>query len=527
MPEGAITGQLRNATILFSGIHNFSSLSGQLNASEMAALLTQYFDKASQAILENGGGNLHSTGESLVAVFTDTPDGSPLPSARWAISAALALALAAHECRLWLAQRFPARGLSPFSMGVGLHCGDVTLCRLGTAQSSQTMPIGEAVNIAARLQMATRELGWTLATSKAVLANAGEGIQTGAQTSLGMRGKMLVVDALEITGMVTPIQGRAHGISSLAERTQDISAAVKANSDITTRIAKTVLDARLEFLKKQAFDLDAVPVCLKGYHITGKIGSGGMTEVYLAKRESDGLSVVLKMLHSNAKNAAEQLAPFIQEYALLSKISHPHVIRIYDQGFTDDQVYIAMEYFERGDLRQLLRSGMTQKRVLDVIRQIASALDAIHKQGIVHRDIKPENIMQRVDGSIALADFGIATSMLQAHDMGFVPECHGGAVGTPYYMSPEQASGQTITTQSDLYSLGVMMFEMLTGKRPFVADSLGLLLEEHRHAQTPALPPAHAHLQGIVNKLMHKTPALRYASAQDLMADIDRLNPQA
>ena len=202
------------------------------------------------------------------------------------------------------------------------------------------------------------------------------------------------------------------------------------------------------------------------------------------------------------------------------------MVRIYDQGFTDDHVYIAMEYFERGDLRQLFGPEMTQKRVLGIITEVASALDAIHKEGIIHRDIKPENIMQRADGSIALADFGIAQSIQPTQDMNFMP-AYGGAVGTPYYMSPEQASGQATTTQSDLYSLGVMMFEMLAGKRPFVADSLALLLAQHRHARTPALPPAHAPLQGIVNKLMHKTLALRYASAQDLMADIDRLNPQA
>jgi serine/threonine protein kinase len=248
-----------------------------------------------------------------------------------------------------------------------------------------------------------------------------------------------------------------------------------------------------------------------------------MTEVYLAEREADGLNIVLKILDSHGKDASEHLVRFIQEYALLSKITHPHVIRIYDQGFTDDHAYIAMEYFERGDLRKLFGPEMTQKRALGVIREVAGALDAIHKKGIVHRDIKPENIMQRVDGSVALADFGIAKSMLQAEGMGLTQTHHGDVVGTPYYLSPEQASGKVITTQSDLYSLGVMMFEMLAGKRPFIAESLDMLLAQHLHAETPALPPAHAHLQPIVNKLTHKELALRYASAQDLLADMDRL----
>ena len=532
MAETATARQLRHASVLFSGIHNFSALSAKLNASEMADLLAQYLSQASQAIVEHGGGHFQFTGDGLVAVFTDTNDGANPLGARRAVAAALALTLVAHEFRSWLAQRFPARGLGPFAIGVGLHCGNITLYRLGTAHNSQIVPIGETVNIAVRLQTATRDLGWTLAASKAVLVRAGDGIQTGAQTVLAIKGTKLMVEALEVTGLAISAGDKAQGVKNLeylTERGFRMSAALKANADMTARLAQPALDSRLsrlKSLKAPSFDLDAVPVRLKGYRIVRKIGSGGMTEVYLAERESDGLKMVLKILHSHAKNAAEQLLPFIQEYALLSNISHPHVVRIYDQGFTDDHVYIAMEYFERGDLRQLFGPEMTQKRVLGIITEVASALDAIHKEGIIHRDIKPENIMQRADGSIALADFGIAQSMQPTQDMNFMP-AYGGAVGTPYYMSPEQASGQATTTQSDLYSLGVMMFEMLAGKRPFIADSLGLLLEAHRHAQTPALPPAHAPLQGIVNKLMHKTLALRYASAQDLMADIDQLKPQA
>ncbi|TAG33016.1 MAG: hypothetical protein EAZ34_08630 [Polaromonas sp.] len=522
MAETATDGQLRHASVLFSGIHNSSALSAQLHASEMAELFAQYHSQASQAIVEHGGAHLQFTGDGLVAVFTDTHESANPPGARQAIAAALALTLAAHECRSWLAQRFPARDLGPFAIGVGLHCGSITLYRLGVAHNSQVVPIGETVNIAVRLQAATRELGWSLAASKAVLTRAGNGIQTGAQTVLAIKGAKavaLMLEALEVTGLAISAGDKAHGMK--------IGTALTTNAEMSARLAQVALGSRLKSLKAPSFDLDAVPVRLNGYRIVRKIGSGGMTEVYLAERQSDGLSVVLKILHSSAKNAAEQLLPFIQEYALLSKISHPHVVRIHDQGFTDDHIYIAMEYFERGDLRQLFGREMTQKRVLGIIKEVASALDAIHKEGIIHRDIKPENIMQRADGSIALADFGIAQSMQPTQDTDFMPEYGSGAVGTPYYMSPEQASGQAATAQSDLYSLGVMMFEMLTGKRPFVADSLALLLEAHRHAQTPALPAAHAHLQGIAAKLMHKTPALRYASAQDLMADIDRLNPQA
>ena len=136
---------------------------------------------------------------------------------------------------------------------------------------------------------------------------------------------------------------------------------------------------------------------LKGYRTTKKIGFGDMTEVHLAERETDGLPIVLKMLDSRGKEASEHLVRFIQEYALLAKIVHQHVIRIYKQGFSDEHAYIAMEYFERGDLRSLFGPALTPSCAVRTIPEITLALEAIHQSGIVHRDIKPENIMLRAE----------------------------------------------------------------------------------------------------------------------------------
>ena len=523
LPDGAVTEQLPAATVLFSDIRNFTSLAEKLSSNEVAELLNAYFDHACQPVLKNGGHHLKFIGDGLMAVFTDTEQGSPLPSGRRAISAGLAMALEAHEFRKWLENRFPGRGLPPFAIGVGLHCGEVTLLQVGTIQAKETTPIGDTVNTAARLETASKELGWTLVASAAVLANAGEGIQTGARSSVDIRGKEFAVDVVEITGLVTSMDDKLHGMASLTERAIEISAAVKANSEITARAVKSALDAKLAALKSRSFNPADGTVQLKGYRITQKIGSGGITEVYLAERDTDGLPIVLKILDSRGTEASEHLVRFIQEYALLSQIKHPHVIRIYDQGFTDEHAYIAMEYFERGDLRGLFGPQLTPQRALNVVREIAQALDAIHLTGIVHRDIKPENIMLRVDGSVALADFGIAKSMLQADGMGLTQTRHGDVVGTPYYLSPEQASGRAVTTQSDLYSLGVMMFEMLAGVRPFVAESLALLLAKHINADTPLLPSGLAHLQPVINKLMHKQLEQRYASAAQLLCDLERI----
>ena len=523
VPPGGETAQTLQATVLVSTIRNFTSLAEKLDGAEVSQLLTEYSERSCQPVLKNGGRHLRFVGDGLVTVFAATLSDSPLPASRRAISAALAMALAAHEFRGWLAQRFPGRGLPPFAIGVGLHSGELTLCRMGSAESTDLMPVGETISLAARLEAATRERGWTVLASGEVLAEAGSGIQTGTHDSMAVTGRGRVLDVVEITGLVTNMDDKIHGMASLTERAQEISAAVRTNSEITARAVKDALESKLAALKDLRFEPGAEPVRLKGYRITRKIGEGGMTEVYLAERESDGLPIVLKVLDSRGKEASEHLVRFIQEYALLSEIDHPNVIRIYDQGFTDEHAYIAMEYFERGDMRALFGQGMTGQVAVALLAQLAQALSAIHGRGVVHRDIKPENVMLRDDGTVALADFGIAKSMLKAESLGLTQTRHGDVVGTPYYMSPEQATGREITACSDLYSLGVMFFEMLAGHRPFMAESLELLLAKHLHAETPALPPAHAALQPVVNKLMAKEPGARYASADALLVDLASL----
>jgi serine/threonine-protein kinase PpkA len=514
-----VADQVIQATVLFADIRNFTSLAEKLNSSEVAELLTEYFERSCEPVLKNGGRHLKFIGDGLMGVFSDSlSGGSPLPAARRAISAALGMTLATHEFRAWLERRFAGRGLPPFAIGVGLHAGEVTICRLGSVQNKETTPIGDTVNVAARLEAASKELGWTVVASNAVLQGAGEGIQTGGMTSLEVRGKLVYVDVAEILGLVTNLEDMRHGMATLTERAADVRNAVQINSEITARAVKGALQSKLSAFKDHVFEPGEEPLRLKGYRLTRKIGTGGMTEVYLAVREADGLPVVLKVLDASGKAVSEHLSRFIQEYTLLSLIDHPHVIRIYDQGFTDDHAYIAMEYFQLGDLRaEIAPAGMAQARVLAIARQVAQALEAIHSRGIIHRDLKPENIMRRPDGSVAVADFGIAKSMLAAQNMGMTQTLHGDVVGTPYYLSPEQAAGKTITPQSDFYSLGVMMFEMLAGHRPFRAESLDVLLARHLSAPTPALPDAHAALQPVIERLMAKQPQDRYPSAQALL----------
>ena len=522
-PRGAVADTVIGATVLFADIRDFTSLADKLTSPEVAELLTEYFERISEPLLRNGGRHLKFIGDAVMCVFADSlSDGSPLPASRRAISAALAMTLSAHEFRAWLEQRFQRNALPPLAIGIGLHAGEVTIARLGSVQNKETTPIGDTVNVASRLEAASKELGWTVVASSAVLASAGEGIQTGGMTSLAVHGKNAFVDVAEITGLATTADDQKHGMATLAGRAAEIRDAVEVNSRITARAVKGALQSKLLAFKDHQFAAGNEPLRLKGYCLSRKIGAGGMTDVYLAAREADDLPVVLKVLDATGKAAGEHLSRFIQEYALLSRIEHPYVVRIYDQGFTDDHAYIAMEYFEMGDLRAEMTSALPRSRVLAIVAQVAQALAAIHERGIIHRDLKPENIMRRPDGSVALADFGIAKSMLEAPDMALTQTRHGGVMGTPYYLSPEQASGNPITPQSDLYSLGVMMFEMLAGQRPFRAETLDLLLARHLSAPTPALPPEHAALQPVVERLMAKRPQDRHASAADLLADLER-----
>lgn len=289
------------------------------------------------------------------------------------------------------------------------------------------------------------------------------------------------------------------------ELLEAVSARIKRNQ--TLGIANT--------LPKPGVSLGAAtkvhpPVAVKGYRILRKIGSGGMSEVFLAVRESDQRELALKVLDTGNDEDVALLHRFIQEYALLAQIDHPNVAKIYDQGISDAHAYLSMEYFAGGDIKRRIAAGMTQNQALGVTVQVALALVQIHALGIVHRDVKPDNLMLRQDGSVALIDFGIAKHA--EHALGHT--IHGEIVGSPYYLSPEQASGRPVSAASDIYCLGVIFHEMLTGERPYAADRVEVLLAQHLFSPTPRLAPQQRTMQDLLDKMMHKDPALRLGSAQ-------------
>lgn len=259
-------------------------------------------------------------------------------------------------------------------------------------------------------------------------------------------------------------------------------------------------------------DLLLNPEVIPGYRVLDKLGSGATATAYLAERDEDGRRLVLKVLNAELMDNRTLFQRFLAEYRLIREIKSRYLVCISEQGFTEDHCFIVMEYFSGGDLRRRIDQGLEPSKALYFLAQLAVGLHALHGKGIVHRDIKPENIMFREDGSLALVDFGIARQM--EHDAGLTR--HGELFGTPHYISPEQLAGDVADFRSDLFSLGVILYEMLTGTRPFQADSLYNLFYKQMNEDVPALPGDLQPYNALVQRLLAKAPDDRFQSAAEL-----------
>jgi DNA-binding response OmpR family regulator len=257
---------------------------------------------------------------------------------------------------------------------------------------------------------------------------------------------------------------------------------------------------------------------IAGYQILGIIGQGGMAQVYLAERESDRLRLVLKVLDPSLRADTTYVKRLEREYRLLASVHNEHVARVYDQDFGGAHPYIAMEFLSGGSLATRIHDGLSSREALRITSQIAKALDAVHSQGIVHRDLKPQNILFRENGGLAIVDFGLAKNLTA--DLTLTR--HGQLLATPRYASPEQCLGHPSDLRSDLYSVGVMFYEMLSGSKIFQEEARGPaeVVYMHVHGETPRLPARLAGYQTILDRLLAKNPDDRFQSARELFAKI-------
>lgn len=250
-----------------------------------------------------------------------------------------------------------------------------------------------------------------------------------------------------------------------------------------------------------------------GYKFVRLIGQGAMSKVYLAERVADGLSLVLKVLDLSKVREGTLIIRFIQEAELISDINSPFVVKIYEHNLMDDYAFIAMEFFSRGDLKQRMELKITPQIAFNYMTHIVYGLHAIHKAGVIHRDLKPANIMFRGDDSLALADFGISKKLETDNDLTTV----GQVLGTPHYMSPEQGEGKTVDTRTDLYSAGVLLYELLTGKKPFAAKTPAALIYQHIFADIPKLSKTLGQYQPIIDRALAKQADDRYQTAMEFI----------
>jgi serine/threonine protein kinase len=267
------------------------------------------------------------------------------------------------------------------------------------------------------------------------------------------------------------------------------------------------------------------------YKLIERLGKGGMAEVYKAYHPKLDRYVTVKILHSYLAEGEDFLARFEREARAVASLRHPHIVQIHDFEIEDDQYYMVMEFIDGGTLQsrmlELAKTGayMSVGQVLSILQQVGEALDYAHKQGIIHRDIKPSNILLDSAGNAFLADFGIARMM-----SGTQFTAAGSLVGTPTYMSPEQGRGDELTRVSDIYSLGVILYELMTGNVPFTADTTPLaIIHKHISEQPlgprslrPSLPEA---AEQVILKALAKDPHKRYQSAKELVHAFEKSLP--
>jgi DNA-binding response OmpR family regulator len=264
--------------------------------------------------------------------------------------------------------------------------------------------------------------------------------------------------------------------------------------------------------------LTASAEVIPGYTLRLKIGESEKAIVYLASSAQRGHNVALKISKTLRDDAAGK--QFLErEYTAVMAVKSPLVVEIYDYGVHAGFEYLAMEYLPRGDLKARIQRGVSEPEALHFVGQIAAALQVVHAAGLVHRDLKPPNVMLRENDAVALIDFGLARSL----DGNTVSTQTGVLLGSPYYMSPEQALGEPLDARSDFYSLGVMLYEMLTGQKLYVGSSALEVLQQHVSAPPPVLPADLQRYQPLLTRLLAKPRAERFASAAEILEAIAAL----
>ena len=256
---------------------------------------------------------------------------------------------------------------------------------------------------------------------------------------------------------------------------------------------------------------------IPGYEVQRELGSGGMATVYLAIQENLHRDVALKVMTPGLAVDETYCQRFLKEGRIAAQLTHLNLLTVYDIGVHDNHYYMASEYLPGGTARDKMNDGITEADIVHIITDIAQGLQFAHSKGFVHRDVKPGNLLFRGNGDCVLGDFGIA----KAVDSNTGATKLGTSIGTPHYMSPEQAKGEKVDHRTDLYSLGVVFFEMLSGKPPFDADDPFSVALMQINEPCPEVPAEYSQFQPLIEKLMAKNREERYDQADDFLDDLE------
>jgi class 3 adenylate cyclase len=492
------------ASILYARLRNVLPVCNAVPPSHAEELSGALRDVLQESIAKQNGIVAQLRPDSILAVFSNESTAEP-DHARRALHAALLTAYEAAALGRKIARWVPEGTVPPLGVAAGVHVGRIEVAPARSGNSGAVRVSGDAVEIARVLECTAPDVGWGIVASGTARRAAGPRIESGRMGSVALPDASFV-DIVEITGLAPQANSRTP--ESVYQALRDSIEANRRNTERAPERTGAARNAARHF-------------SIADYRIVRKIGEGGMASIFLAQTGPADELQVLKVMPMSDPGQGDLLQRFMQEFALLAQVQHPNVATIYRQGFSAGHAYIAMEYFPHGDLRARIAAGIPARTALAYARQIAAALQAIHRADIVHRDLKPDNLMLRADGNLALADFGIAKHV----SMLITDTAHGEVVGTPYYLSPEQAMGEAVDRRCDLYSLGVMLYEMLTGAKPYRAANAEALLNLHVNGPVPLLRPPHEKLQPLLERLMAKDRDRRYAEAREFIDDLDRLLP--
>jgi serine/threonine-protein kinase PpkA len=473
---------------------------------------------ACEVILANEGCVLDLQDERILAAFG--------PGLAANLDPALQATKAATQLQLELAKMrtsSPARAQTTeragaenaLALAIGIHGISVPAeIGSGPVDAAQT----RASEIATSLCGWSGARAWSVVVEQSVRDRVIDAITVGRNEVAFLGGQSGPVRIFEVLGFAHDPKTKAEGRGSHLLRALTDNAAMLARA-AGLRRAPTSGSNSIDSLIDSN---EAIPT-IDGYRGLRRIARGGMSTVYIGHPIKGGAPHALKVLDITKGDNELVVQRFIEEHALIAQLRHPNVVHIFGQGFTEAHAYIAMEYIGGGDLRTLIAAGVRPSHALRILAQITAGLAAIHEAGILHMDLKPDNVMLREDGSLAIADFGIA----QTKDRAARGPKEGESFGTPQYVSPEQALGQPADIRSDLYSLGVLLFEMLAGRKPFSADLAERSAINAEHVATPQLPVSLSALQPLIDVLLAYAPADRLGTAKELLDFVPIFYPAA